>query len=208
MTLHQVWRSGDSWYADVQLPSVHSYAPFVRLTVARFQPNSLSGLSLSAPVDTDIVQVLPDRTLTVQRQGDALTVALGGTRPDGPRQNRVDVLMEHGSSDAALLAGLDGDQAPAWQRVPGASVSGPLNTALPPLAIPHTDDLLRIYVREVEQPATSPSGGDWPNASSSPTTYFSSRCDAEWYHDHEIGGGQWIFQTICSRRCRTRNGTC
>lgn len=157
MTAHQVWRSGDSWYADVQLPSVQSYAPFARLTLARYQPNSLSGLTLSDPVDTDIVQVLPDRTLTVQRRGDALIVQLTGTGPDGPRQNRVDVLMEHGTSNTALLTGLDSDQAPSWQRVPGASVSGQLNSVLAPLAIPQTGDLLRIYVREVEQLGASPS---------------------------------------------------
>ena len=164
MTAHQVWRSGDSWYADVQLPPVQSYAPFARLTLARYQPDSLGGLTLSDPVDTDIVQVLPDRTLTVRRQGDALIVQLTGTGPDGPRQNRVDVLIEHGTSGAALLTGLDSDQAPSWQRLPGASVSGPLNSALPPLSIPRTGDLLRIYVREVEQPGAlpgaSPGGGE------------------------------------------------
>ncbi len=160
MTAHQVWRSGDSWYAEVQLPPLQSYAPFVRLTVARFQPDSLSGLRLSAPVDTEIVPVLPDRTLTVQRQGGALIIQLTGVGPGGARQNRVDVLMEHGTSDAALLTGLDDDQTPSWRRVPGASVSGPLNAVLPPLAIPQTSDLLRIYVREVEQPGVSPGGSE------------------------------------------------
>jgi hypothetical protein len=159
MTVHQVWRSGDSWYADVETPPTPSYAPFVRLTVARHQPNSLSGLELSDPVDTDIVQVLPDRTLIVQRQDDALHVVLQGIGPSGPQQNGVDVFMEHGSDDAALTR-LDGDEVPSWQRVPGASVSGPLNTALPPLAIPQTGDSLRIYVREVERPGASPSSGE------------------------------------------------
>jgi len=59
-----------------------------------------------------------------------------------------------------VLTRLDGDDAPSWQRVPGGSVSGPLNSALPPLAIPQTGDSLRIYVREVEQPGASPSSGE------------------------------------------------
>jgi hypothetical protein len=151
--------AGDSWYADVELPATQSYAPFVRLTVARHQPNSLPGLQTSAPVNTDIVQVLPDRTLTVQRQADGLHVQLQGIGPSDPRRNRVDVLLERGSA-TAVLTGLDSDPVPSWTRVPGASVSGPLNTPLPPLAIPQISDPLRIYVREVEQLGASPSSGE------------------------------------------------
>ena len=159
MTVHQVWRSGDSWYADIETPPTLSYAPFARLTVARHQPNSLSGLELSDQVDTDIARVLPDRTLIVQRQDNALHVELLGIGPSGPRPNRVDAFMERGPGDAALTR-LDSDEAPSWQRVPGASASGPLNTALPPLTIPKTGDSLRIYVREVEQPGASPGSGE------------------------------------------------
>jgi hypothetical protein len=159
-TFHEVWRSGESWYADVELPPVQSYAPFVRLTVARHQPNSLPGLDMSAPVDTDIVAIMPDRMLTVQRQGNALQVRLNGIGPSGPRPNLVQVFMESGTSETAVLTTLDGDPGPTWVRVPGASVSGELNTPLPPLPIPQVPGKLRIYVCEVEQLGPSPSGGE------------------------------------------------
>ncbi|MCZ4098447.1 hypothetical protein [Streptomyces sp. H39-C1] len=160
-TLHEVWQAGESWYADVELPPTESYAPFVRLTVARHQPSSLPGLDTSASVDTDVVATLPDRTLTVQRQGTELHVQLDGTGPTGPQPNVVQVLMEQSPSGQGALTSLDGAVgATTWVRAPGAVVTGTLNTPLPPLAIPPTGDKLRIYVREVEQPGASPSTGE------------------------------------------------
>ncbi|MFI1620886.1 hypothetical protein ACH4VT_28540 [Streptomyces lydicus] len=161
-TFHEVWRAGDSWYADVELPATESYAPFVRLTVARHQPSSLlPELDTSASVDTDAVAILPDRTVTVKRQGTELHVQLSGIGPTGPRPNVVQVLMEQSPSGQGALTSLDGAiGATTWARVPGAVVTGTLNTPLPPLAIPQTGDKLRIYVREIEQPGASPSSGE------------------------------------------------
>ncbi|MBB4987088.1 hypothetical protein [Streptomyces nymphaeiformis] len=161
-TFHEVWRAGGSWYADVELPTTESYAPFVRLTVARHQPSTLPGVdNTSASVDTDAVAILPDRTLTVKRQGTELHVQLNGIGPTGPRPNVVQVLMEQSSSGQGVLTSLDGAvAATTWGRVPGAVVTGTLNTPLPPLAIPQTGDKLRIYVREIEQPDSSPSSGE------------------------------------------------
>lgn len=55
------------WYVDVALnPGVVSW-PFLRLAVARYQPESVAGLELSSPVSTDYVQVPPERTALVSR---------------------------------------------------------------------------------------------------------------------------------------------
>ncbi|MFT4134971.1 hypothetical protein [Microbacterium sp.] len=55
------------WYVDVALNPGAVAWPFLRLAVARFQPESLSGLELSTPVITDFVQVPPERTALVSR---------------------------------------------------------------------------------------------------------------------------------------------
>ena len=43
------------WYCDINLDTGNAYAPFVRLALARFQPNSLSDVHISAVVLADFV---------------------------------------------------------------------------------------------------------------------------------------------------------
>jgi hypothetical protein len=55
------------WYVDVALNPGVVVWPFLRLAVARFQPESIPGLELSSPVSTDFVQAPPERTALVSR---------------------------------------------------------------------------------------------------------------------------------------------
>ncbi|MEZ0449326.1 hypothetical protein [Cellulomonas sp. ICMP 17802] len=55
------------WFVDVALQETPALWPFVRLAVARFQPHSIEGCSLSPVALTGWVQPLPTRTLTVSR---------------------------------------------------------------------------------------------------------------------------------------------
>ena len=55
------------WYVDVAIRPGDAFWPFVRLAVARYQPTSLPGCHLSAPVQCDFVQLPPERTLSVSR---------------------------------------------------------------------------------------------------------------------------------------------
>ena len=55
------------WFVDVALQETPALWPFVRLAVARFQPQSIEGCSLSPVALTSWVQPLPTRTLTVSR---------------------------------------------------------------------------------------------------------------------------------------------
>ncbi|UUT35133.1 hypothetical protein [Microbacterium elymi] len=55
------------WYVDVAVSPGASAWPFLRLAVARYQPESLAGLELSAPVRCDYVQMPPERALVVSR---------------------------------------------------------------------------------------------------------------------------------------------
>ncbi|WP_203335738.1 hypothetical protein [Nocardioides limicola] len=55
------------WYVDVALDPGATFWPFVRLAVARYQPSSVPGCHLSAPVRCDFVQLPPERTVSVSR---------------------------------------------------------------------------------------------------------------------------------------------
>jgi hypothetical protein len=70
------------WFVDVALDPGPAFWPFVRLTVARYQPNSLDGLTLSPIVKCDFVQVLPQRTALLSRP-DAGTARVVITGPVG-----------------------------------------------------------------------------------------------------------------------------
>lgn len=52
------------WFCDVLLDPQRAYFPFVRLALARFQPNSIPHAHLSAVTLSDFCQVVPHRTLT------------------------------------------------------------------------------------------------------------------------------------------------
>ncbi|MDQ3987426.1 MAG: hypothetical protein M3280_13130 [Actinomycetota bacterium] len=55
------------WYVDAAVEPGDTFWPFVRLAVARYQPNSIPGCHLSAPVRCDYVQLVPERTASVSR---------------------------------------------------------------------------------------------------------------------------------------------
>ena len=56
------------WYCDIQVET-SSYFPFMRLALARFQPDSVAGVHLSPVVVTDFVQLTPDRTVSTAPAG-------------------------------------------------------------------------------------------------------------------------------------------
>lgn len=55
------------WFVDIALQESPALWPFVRLAVARYQPHSIEGCTLSPVALTSWVQPLPGRTLTVSR---------------------------------------------------------------------------------------------------------------------------------------------
>jgi hypothetical protein len=166
---HPVWFHDGRWFADLALPGLAaaSYSPFVQLAVARYQPESLPGLELSRVAHTELVPVLPDRTLTAQKDAEFdnfLVVRLEGLGPAGPRPNRVDVIVEQLVLPAGMAAGVVDlsalEQAapgeiPAWRR--HDSASGDLGSDLG-VTLPFPDaGPIRVRVREVER--IGPEGG-------------------------------------------------
>jgi hypothetical protein len=72
------------WYADIEVDTSaygQPYFPFLRLALARYQPNSVSGhsLELSKVVMADFIQLPPDRTLSVTMSADKNSVAVSVT---------------------------------------------------------------------------------------------------------------------------------
>jgi hypothetical protein len=70
----------DLWYTDVSFNIGSAYAPFVRLAVARYQPNSLPGqnLEISQVVRIDCIQLPASRTAGIVRVGPLLTLTVTG----------------------------------------------------------------------------------------------------------------------------------
>ena len=82
------------WYCDIEInPAITTYMPFVRLALVRYQPNALYDTSnsneiknakISKVVYTDFAQVLPTRTVKINKNGRMIEVSLSGTTAAGP----------------------------------------------------------------------------------------------------------------------------
>ena len=160
------------WIADIDLGPLaeSSYCPFVRLAVARYQPESLDRLHLSPIVLTDIVQLLPNRELTVSHGfSSSVSVRLEGL---GPRRkiNRVDVELQRWSGPPDLAAQPQSDlittapvsDLPAWTPT-GSAVTGALGEEItlpvePSLLVDPTWPV-RVLIREVEDLRAAPTDG-------------------------------------------------
>ena len=94
------------FYADVLLEAPKAYSPFVQLSVARFQPDSVRGVELSDEVIAPVVQLLPRRSLVARRVNDVVHVEVRGPghRGPGPMSNDFRVRAERriaGTTDEA-----------------------------------------------------------------------------------------------------------
>lgn len=157
----------DRWFADIALPqpAAASYGPFVRLALARYQPESLEGLEISSTAITDFVPLMPDRTLIVERTSGSLTVLLEGIGPEAPRQNRVIAIVERQllpidpSVRSSDVTAASPNAAGLWHAVEDHAMSGGLNAPLS-LPLPGDDGMLRLVVREIEDIAAPFDPGD------------------------------------------------
>ncbi len=72
------------WYADIEIDPGSAYTPFIRMALARYQPNSVSNgktdVKLSPVVLLDFIQLLPDRVATVVKStsSNEVTVSVTG----------------------------------------------------------------------------------------------------------------------------------
>ncbi len=92
-----------------------TYAPFVRLALARYQPWSIDGCEVSPVVLQPPVQLLPDRTLDARWVDDtSVDLTLVGQAPSGARRHVVSAWVER------RRTGVGGDL--GWETVADSQV--------------------------------------------------------------------------------------
>lgn len=86
----QFSRERGLWYVDIALSPRATFWPFVRLALARYQPESVGGKHLSTPVRADFVQLAPERSASVSRTDDRhVRVVVAGYTGSRTRSSRV-----------------------------------------------------------------------------------------------------------------------
>jgi hypothetical protein len=114
---HEVFYDSERmrWFADIQIDASSHYFPFVRLALARYQPESVTNAHLSAVVAAEIIQFTPYRSVTMTpspSDPDLMTVIVSG--PAGG-QSLSPITAEHHSPNEIVvrlekrLAGTDDD---------------------------------------------------------------------------------------------------
>lgn len=108
------------WYADLRIdPGADAWWPFVRLALARYQPHSIDGRHLSAPVLADYIQLPAPRTARIRRNGGELLVEVSGPTlvgSDGDGKSRLRLL--HMEAVLERYGGEAGGNDPLhWQAV-------------------------------------------------------------------------------------------
>jgi hypothetical protein len=197
-------RGRKRWFVDVILDSVHAVWPFLRLSVARYQPNSIAGMAFSEAVATDFVQLPPERIGTLSRPEaaevrvtvtgvTAVTTTPGKDSPTQPADRKA--LTEALSKSRRVVATLQARNPASgsdidWvdiKQVPCEVVGVRTDTfeatwtaALPltpeqQLLTPGTSDDLRVQVEEYEL---------LPADSATPDTEIPSTTERLVYADH------------------------
>ncbi len=69
------------WFCDIDIDVGDAYYPFIRLALARYQPDSVNDAHLSRVVLADFAQVAPDRTVSVAFTSDPIDLIVTLARP-------------------------------------------------------------------------------------------------------------------------------
>jgi hypothetical protein len=152
------------WYCDIQVADpngaeLKSYMPFVRLALARYQPNSLADCHLSKVVLADFAQLTPTRAASVTGVGASRTVTVSG---------RASVGTERGIEPAIMRVTIEKrmsnvqDDALAWQTIGNirgikktvnltpTTLDGNLVIWSGPVKVPTSGGQYRLLIEEVE----------------------------------------------------------
>lgn len=105
------------WYCDIDMDPGTAYFPFVRLALARYQVNSITGSHLSPVVLADFVQLVPDRTASIvpdPKNGNQVIVTVAGIQGSAApvRKSVVEVWLEEANPH------VPGEL--SWTTVPGS----------------------------------------------------------------------------------------
>jgi hypothetical protein len=142
------------WYADIELTDRFGYRPFLRLVVARHQPDSIGGAAVSTPLTLDAVRLGLVRQTTAVRDANAVEVTVSGTDGLG---NTVQVSVQQADRTIA-------DDDLRWRPVSdeaeplAATADEGQTTWSGKIALPTTTDPLRLVIEELE-PGRRDEGG-------------------------------------------------
>ena len=149
------------WYCDIVIDPGDSYFPFVRLALARYQPESLPDAHLSRVVLADFAQLLPDRAASITFDGldpTVLQLAVTGVTYSGPGVASMTATLQ------MQIFGGSGDL--AWVPLLTVSLAGhsfggkdTLWTTQITLPAPRGSRPFRLLIEECENFATDTSGG-------------------------------------------------
>lgn len=106
------------WFCDIEFNNSTSYAPFVRLALARYQSHSIQGVELSRVLLADFVQLTPDRSavVSINPLNPAIArVYVGGLAPQGPLAPTLTVTVEQRMPNVLSDMG--------WQAASSSAVS-------------------------------------------------------------------------------------
>lgn len=165
------------YYADVTFKSVAAYAPFVELTLARYQPNSIERMHLSPRVNAGIHQLSAARDVELRYPvpapgdpGRRINIAVTGSRPSAAaeppasRGYRIEVTLEErvrrsdrDDPDLGWNVAPDGQPTADAQPVPRTLWSGHV------FVRPREGHEQRIIIREFElfEANEDPPGQGW-----------------------------------------------
>jgi hypothetical protein len=97
------------WYCDIEMNMGEAYFPFVRLALARYQPQSVADAHLSRVVLADFAQMLPDRSASITFDPIDMTtvrLAVSGLTYSGPGKAIMTATLQTqppGSGDLAWV---------------------------------------------------------------------------------------------------------
>jgi len=149
------------WYCDIEMESGDAYFPFIRLALARYQPESIVDAHLSRVVLADFAQLLPGRSVSITFDGldpTVLNLAVTGLTFNGPGTAAVAVTVQEqvpGSGDLAWIP------ASLTRLNPVKPFLGQdtLWTAQINLPAPRGSRPMRLLIEEYETYATDQPGG-------------------------------------------------
>lgn len=121
------------WAADIEFESASSYFPFVRLALARYQPDSIDGVHLSPIVKAEFTQLVNDRTATLQFDSSTIRVTVTGVATvNRLGQDINDVATSPGGSPPPAPPGFTFDPAAGAGRIVSVRIEerGPGNSDL------------------------------------------------------------------------------
>jgi hypothetical protein len=145
------------WYSDIVFEEPNSYAPFVRLALARYQQHALPGVELSHVVLADFAQLTPDRAAALTSDPYAprrLVLVVSGRAPEAPYRTTIVVTVQrrvaHHGSDLGWedVSGGEATITPASgaTSVPDTALWAGIIT----LAADPDEDEYRLIIREYE----------------------------------------------------------